>query len=154
MAEQNHPVRDLITRCCIYIISAASFFLIFLFAVTVSTERLDAQLIMTMIIAVMLITFMIYSSRSLETLDQRLLQMAKKKERRYGTVLRLIYYTLSVLSLFLIFILAVALSPERIDAELILTLIIGVLLIALMIYGSQLLKVLHRHLDEIAEKTT
>lgn len=141
-----------VVRVAYYIFSAICFFLIFMFAVTISTERIDAQLILTMIIAVMLLTFMIYTSQSLGALYRRLVEMTERKKLVYGGVLRLVYYLLSVICFFLIFLLAVTLSPKRIDAELIMTIIIGVLLLTLMISNSQMLRVLHKQIDDMAEK--
>ena len=152
MADEGGRFYKGVLRGGIYLFSAICFFLIFLYAVTSSSDRIDVELILTIVIAVMLLTFMIYSGQSLGTLDQRLINMAAKQKRSYGGILRLAYYVFSALAFFLIFILAVAVSPKRIDAQLVLTLIVGVLLLTLMISSSQVMRTLHKRLDELAEK--
>lgn len=154
MADEGNRFYQGILRGGTYLFAALCFFLIFLYAVTASSDRIDAELILTIVIAVMLLTFMIYSGQSLGTLNQRLVKMAARQKRSYGCLLRVAYYIFSALAFFLIFILSVAVSPKRIDAQLILTMIVGILLLTLMISSSQIMRTLHRHIDEIAEKNT
>lgn len=154
MADESGRLYKGLLRGGTYLFAAICFFLIFLYAVTASSDRIDTELILTIVIAVMLLTFMVYSGQSLDTLDKRLVQMSAKQKRSYGCILRVAYYIFSALAFFLIFILAVAVSPKRIDAQLILTLIVGILMLTMMISSSQIIRTLHKRVDELVEKKT
>lgn len=79
-------------------------------------------------------------------------QMAEKRSDIAGGALRVLYYIFAAACFFLIFLLAVTLSPNRIDTELTLTLIIAVLLLMFMLHTSQLLRAIERRLDSLKDK--
>ena len=78
--------------------------------------------------------------------------MAKDKIAIPGSLLRIIHYLLSAVCFFFIFLLAVTLTPNRIDVNLILTMIIGVLLIAFMLHVNKLLTEIYKQLVALTEK--
>ncbi len=78
--------------------------------------------------------------------------MAEAKELITGTVLRVVYYILALCCVFLVFILAVAFTPERLDAEIILILIIAVLLLAFMLNTSNRLTIIQKDISMLIEQ--
>jgi len=79
--------------------------------------------------------------------------MAEKKELISGLILRVVYYLLAMCCVFLVFVLAVAFTPERLDAEIILILIIAVLLLAFMLNTSNRLALIQKDISMlIAQK--
>jgi hypothetical protein len=78
--------------------------------------------------------------------------MAENKVFSTGGILRVVYYLFAAVSFFLVFLLAVTLSPDRVDPALILTFIIAVLLLMSMLYTSQQLRSIQSRLDEMSAK--
>ncbi len=78
--------------------------------------------------------------------------MAEKKDAIPSGVFRIVYYLLTAVCFFFIFLLAVTLSPNRIDAQLTLTLIIAVLLLIFMLHTSQLLGAIYRRLEDMTKQ--
>lgn len=78
--------------------------------------------------------------------------MADKKELFTETTLRVVYYILAMCCFFLVFILAVAFAPERLDTEIILILIIAVLLISFMLNTSHRLKSIQENINTLSEQ--
>lgn len=78
--------------------------------------------------------------------------MADRKPLASGGMLRFIYYVISAACFFFVLLLAITMAPDRIDQELILTLIISILLLTFMLHNSQLLTSISKRLDKIAEQ--
>jgi len=78
--------------------------------------------------------------------------MAENKASTQVGLLRVLYYLFAALSFFLVFLLAVTMSPNRVDPALILTFIIAVLLLIFMLYASQQFKSIQSALDNLSQK--
>jgi len=147
MAEVKSQTTSGWSRLWLYLFATAAWFLIFIFSVTLSPDRLDVQLTLTLTVAVLLVTFMIYCDKCLTAFQKRFESMIAKRPLHRGWMVRYTYYLLGILCFFFIFLMGVVMSPNRMDAELILTLIIAVLLIVFMLNTSQTLMALHKKLD-------
>ena len=79
MAETKSSSNVGFFRIVYYLFAAASFFLVFLLAVTMSPDRVDPALILTFIIAVLLLIFMLYASQQFQAIQKSLEAMAGKK---------------------------------------------------------------------------
>lgn len=77
--------------------------------------------------------------------------MPKEKIAIPGSILRFLYYLLSAVCFFFIFLLAITVSPDRLDASLVLSMIIGVLLLTFMLHVNQLLGAMYRFMVIKAE---
>ena len=80
MAEKKEFVAESISRALYYVLAVCCFFFVFLMAVSYSPERLDAELILTFIIAVLLLTFMLHVSHRFNDIEKRMDAYFKIKE--------------------------------------------------------------------------
>jgi uncharacterized membrane protein YqjE len=78
MAENKSSTQVGLLRVLYYLFAALSFFLVFLLAVTMSTNRVDPALILTFIIAVLLLIFMLYTSQQLKSIQSALEDLSAK----------------------------------------------------------------------------
>jgi len=81
VAEKKKLIPESISRVVYYVLSVCCFFLVFLLAVGYSSDRLDAVLILTIIIAVLLLTFMLVVSQLFSTLEKKLKKQFEKMKQ-------------------------------------------------------------------------
>ena len=78
--------------------------------------------------------------------------MTEKRDLAEGLMLRVIYYLLTACCLFFVFLLTVTFTTDRIDTELVLTIIVAVLLITFMLNTSQRLAAIQRNMDMLIKQ--
>lgn len=84
MAGRKNDLPEVVIRVVYYFFAILCFFFIFLLTVSYCPERIDSELALTLIIAILLLAFMLYTSRKLADISSRLDELNGKSRKTSG----------------------------------------------------------------------